>query len=237
MHDLGLQSDIHTIHFITYLSPADKEMKHKSSSQFFSCNINNKVAAIYRGDITLFPESDVIVNAANAALKHLGGVAKAIANKGGPIVQHSSDEFISVNGNLCDGDVWLTTAVGKLPCKALIHAVGPRWNGGMNNEEAVLYNTCFNSLNAANHYNSISIPGISSGIFGFPLKTCSKVLTKAVFDFCNARQETSLKFINFILLTSEVVEDFVIEMKQLADPGNEKVIDHNELSVPHGCVM
>ena len=77
-----------------------------------------------RGDITE-RNTDAIVNAANSYLKHGGGVAAAIVRKGGPTIQKESDKI----GLVPVGSAVITTA-GKLPCKAVIHAVGPRIGEG-----------------------------------------------------------------------------------------------------------
>ena len=133
---------------------------------------------IYIGDITKLYRSDVLVNAANGALQHKGGLAKVIADNGGDVIQKASDEYVNRYGQIQEGDVWLTTEVGKLNCKALVHAVGPVWRGGKFKEEPLLYQVCTNSMKAAEGYTSISIPAISSGIFNFPIKECGMIITK-----------------------------------------------------------
>lgn len=140
----------------------------------------NQKIVIYLGDITEFHEADVIVNAANGALQHIGGIAKAISSKGGPVIQRISDEYVNQHGQLQEGEAWMTNQVGNLRCKALVHAVGPRWRGANNNfqEDSLLYETCSNSLKAAEGYKSVCIPAISSGIFRFPLEKCSVIITK-----------------------------------------------------------
>src|ERR687895_678565 len=83
-------------------------------------NNNNKIIRLVKGDITE-REVDAIVNAANSYLRHGGGVAAAIVRKGGAIIQQESNKI----GFVPVGFAAITTA-GKLPCKAIIHAVGPR---------------------------------------------------------------------------------------------------------------
>ena len=82
---------------------------------------------IYIGDITKLYGSDVLVNVANGALQHKGGLAKVIADNGGNVIQKASDEYVNQYRQIQEGDVRLTTVVGKLNCKALVHAVGPVW--------------------------------------------------------------------------------------------------------------
>ena len=78
------------------------------------------------GDITEF-RADVIVNAANEELKHIGGVADSVLKKGGQVIQQESDRYVRSHGSLKPGEIWLSHVVGNLSCSALIHAVGPRW--------------------------------------------------------------------------------------------------------------
>jgi O-acetyl-ADP-ribose deacetylase (regulator of RNase III) len=81
---------------------------------------NKKTLRLVYGDITE-RDVDVIVNAANSYLKHGGGVAAAIVRKGGKIIQEESDKigFVPVGSSAI-------TVSGRLPCKSIIHTVGPR---------------------------------------------------------------------------------------------------------------
>ena len=84
---------------------------------------------IKQGDITE-EDTAAIVNAANEYLKHGGGLARAIVVKGGISIQEESNKI----GRVPTGQVAVTGA-GKLKAKYVIHAVGPVWRGGKNNEE------------------------------------------------------------------------------------------------------
>lgn len=129
-----------------------------------------KIIRLVKGDITE-RAVDAIVNAANSYLKHGGGVAGAILRKGGGIIQKESDKigFVPVGSSV-------VTGAGKLPCNAVIHAVGPKMGEG--NEDAKLRSSLNSSLTLASErkFRSISIPAISSGIFGFPKDRCAKIL-------------------------------------------------------------
>ena len=152
------------------------------------------------GDITKFA-ADVIVNAANERLSHDGGVARAIADKGGPAIQEDCTQYVSRNGNVNTGNIYFTKTTGNLRCKALIHAVGPVWKHGLMNEEKLLYKVCTNSLSASQGYRSIVFPAISSGIYGFPIKKCADKMIQAVIDFSKANPTSSLREVTFIMLS------------------------------------
>lgn len=78
---------------------------------------------IVQGDITA-ELVDAIVNAANSDLEHGVGVAGAILRKGGPSIQVQSDQWVSAHGPVKHAEPAYTTA-GNLPCRYVIHAVGP----------------------------------------------------------------------------------------------------------------
>jgi len=175
-----------------------------------------KVIALVQGDITELP-TDVIVNAANAELKHIGGVAFAILKKGGPIIQEESNRFIYREGKLSDGDAVMTKSVGKLPCKHLIHAVGPKWNGGFYNEEAFLKNACLESLNLATSYRMLSFPAISSGVFGFPMSRCASCMMKAFQKYSANNPQSTLCEITVVVRDQSAITAFTNKFSQCLD--------------------
>ena len=168
-----------------------------------------KQIVVYVGDITEFDKADVIVNAANGDLQHVGGVAAAIAAKGGPMIQQESLQRVKKSGKLDDGDAWLTTKVGALPCKALIHAVGPRWSGGQSKEKGLLSKACTSSLLKACNYRSIAFPAISSGIYGFPLDQCAETLVKAAVEFSEKYPVAELQEMYFVLFKQNDAQAFI----------------------------
>ncbi|HJT47010.1 MAG TPA: macro domain-containing protein [Nitrososphaeraceae archaeon] len=145
---------------------------------------NNKVLRLVKGDITE-RNVDAIVNAANSYLKHGGCVAAAIVRKGGTIVQEESDKIIAKTGIVSVGSAVSITA-GNLPCKAVIHTVGPKMGEG--NEDYKLREAVRSSLLLASEkgFRSISMPAISSGIFGFPKGRCAKILVGESKTFLQA---------------------------------------------------
>ncbi len=164
-----------------------------------------KKIRIVQGDITE-RDVDAIVNAANSHLKHGGGVAGAIVRKGGQIIQEESDRI----GFVPVGSAAITGA-GSLPCKAVIHAVGPRMGEG--DEDNKLASAVKSSLKLASEkgFRSISLPAISSGIFGFPKDRCAHILIREAKRFVDENPDTSLELIEFCLFDDETTGYFVRE--------------------------
>lgn len=136
---------------------------------------------IEKKSIVLY-DTDCIVNAANTGLSWGGGVCGAIFRACGQ-GDKLADECRKIGGCLTGGAVM--TDSYNLPCKKIIHAVGPVWQGGKNNEKALLYSAYRESLGLLrdNGYKSIAFPLISAGIFGYPLKEAWEVALSACIDF------------------------------------------------------
>jgi O-acetyl-ADP-ribose deacetylase len=172
--------------------------------------IAGKVLRLVQGDIT---ERNVvvIVNAANSYLQHGGGVAGAIVRRGGHSIQEESDKI----GFVPVGQAVLTGA-GKLPSKFVIHAVGPRMGEG--DEENKLRNALLNSLILADSkgFRSISIPAISSGIFGFPKDRCAQILTGEAYEYIKNNPQSNLAEIEFCMFDDQTVRYFTQEFEKIA---------------------
>lgn len=171
--------------------------------------INNKTLRLVMGDITT-RDVDAIVNAANSRLQHGGGVAGAIVKKGGQAIQDESDKI----GFVPVGNAGITTA-GKLPAKFVIHAVGPRM--GECDEDNKLKNAVINSLKLASEkgLKSISMPAISSGIFGFPKDRCAKILVNEAKEFLQEHKDTSLEIVEFCIFDDLTLGYFKQEFDKL----------------------
>lgn len=170
--------------------------------------LDNKKIVLVCGDITK-RNVDAIVNAANSHLKHGGGVAGAILKKGGTIIQTESDKI----GFVPVGQAVITTA-GNLPCSAIIHTVGPRMGEG--NEDNKLSQSILNTLLLATKkgFKTISIPAISSGIFGFPKKRCAEILLNETMNFL-LNTKTLLHTVEFCVLDKETLGYFKDTMSKL----------------------
>lgn len=157
---------------------------------------------VCQGDLTL-EEVDIIVNAANGYLSHGGGVAGAIVQRGGWKIQEESDAWIRERGTVPTGGVAVTGA-GNLPCKKIIHAVGPVWQGGDVEEDLHLKEAVLNSLTTANELGmaSIALPAISSGIFGFPKERCARIMIDTAVEFLRSHPTSSLRLVRFTNIDS-----------------------------------
>jgi O-acetyl-ADP-ribose deacetylase (regulator of RNase III) len=168
---------------------------------------SEQVLRVVRGDITI-ETTDAIVNAANERLMHGGGVAGAISRKSGGVVQEESDMWVRQHGPVTTGTAAITGA-GRLPAKHVIHAVGPVWGSG--NEEEKLGSAVHGALTLAetHHLHSISIPGISSGIFGGPKDVCARVIVQTSLNYLTENPTSSLQEIRFCNIDEPTAAAFV----------------------------
>ena len=130
----------------------------------------NKIELIL-GDITKI-QADAIVNAANTSLLGGGGVDGAIHRASGAELEFACRML----GGCKTGQAKITEGY-KLPARFIIHTVGPVWNGGVNNEDALLTGCYRNSFALAAQYDLpiIAFPAISTGIYGFPLNRATHI--------------------------------------------------------------
>ncbi|XP_070586713.1 protein mono-ADP-ribosyltransferase PARP14-like [Erythrolamprus reginae] len=171
---------------------------------------NGVVIEVCMGDLTTY-KADVVVNASNETLKHIGGLANALLKAAGPQLQDECDDFIKKHGELKPGRTVITGA-WNLPCKQVIHAVGPRWtSSSKENCIQLLKKAVRESLKLAekSSHRSIAIPAISSGIFGFPIKECTHSIVTAIKETLEESSENgSLKQICLVDMTPQTVQAF-----------------------------
>ncbi len=123
---------------------------------------------------------DAIVNAANRTLLGGGGVDGAIHGAAGPDLYK---ECLAFGG--CETGSAKITKGYRLPAKYVIHAVGPVWRGGNQNEGKLLekaYQTCL-ELAKLNQCKTVAFPNISTGIYGFPKEKAAEIAIRTVQQF------------------------------------------------------
>lgn len=168
---------------------------------------------VVQGDLTA-ETTEAIVNAANEWLSHGGGVAGAISRRGGRAIQQESDAWVQQHGPVRTGSAAITGG-GNLPARFVIHAVGPVWGSG--NEEQKLASTVKSALTLAEtrQLKSISIPGISSGIFGGPKDICARVIVQAALEYVQQNPATNLQEIRFCNIDEATASAFMRAAEQI----------------------
>ena len=160
------------------------------------------------GDITKLKDVEAIVNAANSSLLGGGGVDGAIHWAAG---KELLEECRKLNG--CrTGEAKITKGY-RLPCKYVIHTVGPVWHGGMRGEQELLKSCYENSLSLAkeNGIRTIAFPAISTGIYGYPKKEAARTAVEAVKEFTDKNPEVfdEIIFVLFDRDSLNIYEDLL----------------------------
>lgn len=157
---------------------------------------------IVRGDITK-ETTDAIVNAANSTLLGGEGVDGAIHRAAGPSVLAECREL---NGCLV-GDAKATRA-GDLPSRYIIHAVGPRWQGGEQDEPRLLASAYRRSIEEADKLgcHSISFPAISCGIYGYPVTLAAPISVETAIQA--AKDSANVRHVRFVIFDEKLFPAF-----------------------------
>lgn len=179
---------------------------------------SGKFIEIVQGDLTQ-ETLDAIVNAANSSLQHGGGVAAAIVRKGGYQIQEESNAWVRAHG-LVQHSKPAQTYAGNLPCRYIIHAVGPIWGEG--NEDAKLAAAINGSLSLADQLEltSLAFPAISTGIFGFPKDRAAHIFFNTIQSHFEEHPQSSLQLIRLTLYDNPTLQVFLTAFSEWKS-GNE----------------
>jgi O-acetyl-ADP-ribose deacetylase (regulator of RNase III) len=165
---------------------------------------------VLQGDITT-QAVDAIVNAANEKLLRGGGVDGAIHRGAGPDLQEACNRI----GGCPTGEARITPGF-RLPARHVIHAVGPRWHGGGRSEADLLASCYRRSLELAEQegLKTIAFPGISTGVYGYPLEDATRIAITTVAD-CLTQMPSieEVRFVTFGDQATKVAEQILAEVR------------------------
>ncbi|KAJ0389813.1 hypothetical protein P43SY_010834 [Pythium insidiosum] len=185
------------------------------------------------GDLTT-ATTGAIVNPANEELSHGGGLAREIVQRAGDIVRSQSQKYIEKHGKLPLGHA-MSTKAGKLPCRAVIHTVGPRIP---RRELPTAEHACALRSAVSNvllecerlGLESIAIPGISTGSFRYPPDLGAREIVAACELFCSERAEHPgpIKRIELMNNDTPTVLCFVTALREAAAQRDQTVTTRDD---------
>ena len=156
--------------------------------------------AIVRNDITKMAV-DAIVNAADEALLGGGGIDGCIHRAAGPELLEACRALHGCK----TGEAKITKGY-RLPCKYVIHTVGPVWHGGTHGEREALISCYRKSLALAREYGceTVAFPSISTGVYHFPVKRAARIAVREILTFLKtAKHIRKVKMVCFDVKTQQ----------------------------------
>lgn len=193
---------------------------------------------IVRNDITKM-RVDAVVNAANSSLLGGGGVDGCIHRAAG---SELLEECRTLHG--CKTGQAKITKGYKMPCRYIIHTVGPVWQGGGFGERELLYSCYKNSLELAARYDckTVAFPLISAGIYGCPKDKALEVAQQAIADFLETHDmEVTLAVLDKVAVelsrdmferVREYVDDRYVEQLESVDTRRSAFFKMRESCAP-----
>ncbi|MEJ7837488.1 MAG: O-acetyl-ADP-ribose deacetylase [Thermomicrobiales bacterium] len=166
---------------------------------------------VVRGDITR-QRVDAIVNAANSSLIAGGGVDGAIHRVAGPELQEACRPL----GGCAPGQAKMTPGF-RLPCRFVIHTVGPVWSGGSAGEDGILRSCYRSSMRLAVQHGlaSIAFPAIATGAYGFPEARAAQIALEELRSMADLSE--NLSDIRVVCLNATTFAAFENAMSHLLD--------------------
>jgi O-acetyl-ADP-ribose deacetylase (regulator of RNase III) len=148
--------------------------------------IGKTTLRLVTGDIAE-QDTDAVVTAAHWRLNKGNGTDGTIHSKGGPRIYEECRRI----GGCPIGDAVITTG-GNLKARHVIHAVGPVWRGGEEDEPRLLASAYRRSLEVAAQHGlrSISIPSISTGAFVYPIRLAAPIALRTILQFLEKEQHS-----------------------------------------------
>ena len=189
---------------------------------------------LVQGDITKITDVDAIVNAANNRLLGGGGVDGAIHRAAG---RGLLEECRTLHG--CETGEAKITGGYRLPCKHVIHTVGPIWRGGNRKEPELLANCYRNSLKVAmeNGVRKIAFPSISTGVYSYPLDQAAEIAATTVSDFLDKNPD-AFDLVEWVLFDARTFAAYksVLDRLQAEKIINSPLFDEINRSLRDGLV-
>ena len=175
-----------------------------------SCKIGSSAIELVQGDIT-DQRVDGIVNAANAELAGGGGVDGAIHRAGGPEIM---EECRAIGG--CPTGQAVATTAGKLPAKKVLHAVGPVYRDGKQNEAKLLASAYTRALELAVEHGlkTVALPSLSTGAYGYPIEDAARVALGTAIEFLGRHPQ--LELLRFVLFDAPTLDTYEMVFSELA---------------------
>jgi O-acetyl-ADP-ribose deacetylase len=170
------------------------------------------------GDITQ-QHTDAIVNAANSHLAGGGGVDGAIHRAGGPSIKAETQQHYPRG---CATGNAVITGAGTLPARYVIHAVGPVWRGGQQDEEQLLASAyrCSLEVALAHDCHSVALPSLSTGAYGYPVPRAARTALRTVITFVQAQQQP--EYVCFVLFDAAIYAVYAAAVEALQGEGKRK---------------